>query len=44
VADQIQESYKRYLQKRLRRDLGFQQIPLKILYRGKDEERKEDNS
>ena len=40
VAGEIQESYKRYLTKRFRRDLNFGNVPLRILYRGKTEEKK----
>jgi GTP-binding protein len=37
VSDQIQESYKRYLTRQLQKDLGFSQVPIKLLFRGKKE-------
>ena len=37
VAGEIQESYKRYLSRCFRKELGFDRIPLRILYRGKKE-------
>ncbi|NRA65075.1 MAG: ribosome biogenesis GTPase Der [Pseudobacteriovorax sp.] len=39
VAGEIQESYKRYLVKRFRKDLGFGNVPLRLLFRGKDNEK-----
>ena len=39
VAGEIQESYKRYLTKRFRRDLEFGKTPLRVLFRGKKEEK-----
>lgn len=41
VAKEIQESYKRYLSHRLREDLGFDEIPLRVIYRGKDENKED---
>ena len=37
VADEIQESYKRYMANRFRKELGFEDIPLRIFYRSKSE-------
>lgn len=39
VAGEIQESYKRYLANRFRKDLDFGNVPLRLLYRGKDEDK-----
>ncbi len=39
VADDIQESYKRYLIKRLRSDLNFGDVPLRVFFRDKAEEK-----
>jgi GTP-binding protein len=39
VADEIQESYKRYLVKRLRQDLNFGDVPLRVFFRDKSEEK-----
>lgn len=39
VAGEIQESYKRYLTNRFREYLGFHDIPIKILYRNKSEQK-----
>lgn len=39
VAEEVQESYKRYLANRLRQELGFHNIPIRLLFRGKDEEK-----
>ncbi|MFW7379395.1 MAG: ribosome biogenesis GTPase Der [Oligoflexus sp.] len=39
VAEEIQEAYKRYLANRLRQELDFQNIPIRLLFRGKDEEK-----
>ncbi len=39
VADQIQESYKRYLRKRFQRELGFDLVSIRIIYRAKTEEK-----
>lgn len=36
VENEIQESYKRYLTHRLRKDLGFGNIPLRVIFRGKE--------
>tara|TARA_B100001094_G_C18188920_1_gene805807 strand:- start:2196 stop:3644 length:1449 start_codon:yes stop_codon:yes gene_type:complete len=38
VAEEIQTSYKRYLIKRFRKDLGFNDIPLRVIFRGKKNE------
>ena len=35
VAEEIQESYKRYLAKQFRSHLGFGNVPIRVLYRGK---------
>ena len=37
VSDEIQESYKRYLQRRIRAALGIANIPIRFIYRGKKE-------
>lgn len=37
VEDEIQESYKRYLTHRFRKDLGFGNIPLRLIFRGKEQ-------
>lgn len=37
VSDEIQESYKRYLLNQFRRDLGFKDVPVRVIYRGKKE-------
>ncbi len=39
MADEIQESYKRYMTKRFQQDLGFTDIPIHVIYRGKKEAR-----
>jgi GTPase len=39
VAGEIQEGYKRYLTNRFREYLGFDDIPIKILYRNKSEQK-----
>jgi len=39
VADEIQESYKRYMLNRFREELGFDDVPLRMLLRGKSEVR-----
>ncbi len=39
VADEIQESYKRYLIKRIRTDLDFGDVPLRVFFRDKAEEK-----
>jgi len=44
VAQEIQESYKRYLANRFRKELGFEEIPLNVVYRGKDEKKNEDSA
>lgn len=41
LAEEIQESYRRYMTKRFREMLGFGHAPLRILYRGKDQQRAE---
>ncbi len=41
VADEIQESYKRYLVKRFRQDLNFGNIPLRVFFRDKAEEQEQ---
>lgn len=43
VADEIQESYKRYLVNRFRKDLGFDEIPLHLIFRGKDKEKAQED-
>src|SRR5690606_6757664 len=42
VADDIQESYKRYLTNRFREELGFNDIPLRLLFRDKKQVRERD--
>jgi GTP-binding protein len=37
LAEEIQESYKRYMVKRFRDILGFGESPVRLLYRGKDQ-------
>ncbi len=37
VAKEIQEAYKRYITNRFRTYLGFDTIPIRVLYRGKDQ-------
>ncbi len=37
MAEEIQESYKRYMTHRFREMLGFEDIPLKLIFRGKNE-------
>lgn len=39
VADEIQASYKRYMLKCFRRDLGFDHVPVRIFFRSKKEKR-----
>ncbi len=39
VADEIQESYKRYLVKRFRSELEFGKVPLRVFFRDKAEEK-----
>lgn len=39
VADEVQESYKRYMLNRFRERLGFEGIPIKLILRGKKEVR-----
>jgi len=39
VANEIQESYKRYMTNRFRSDLGFDAVPLQLVFRGKSEGR-----
>lgn len=36
VAGEIQESYKKYLTNQFRKNLGFDCVPLRVLYRGKE--------
>ena len=38
VADEIRDSYKKYLSNRFRTELGFSDVPLRLLFRGKDKE------
>jgi GTP-binding protein len=38
VAGEIQEAYKRYLSHCLRRDLGFGPVPIRLFFRGKDDD------
>jgi GTP-binding protein len=37
LSEEIQESYKRYMQNRFREELGFGHIPLHLLFRGKSD-------
>lgn len=37
VAREIQESYKRYMLNRFREALGFNEVPLRLIFRGKEE-------
>ena len=39
IAGDIHESYKRYLLRRFRNELGFTNVPLKLIYRGKSEQK-----
>ena len=39
VADDIQTSYKRYMLKSFRKDLGFDNVPVRMFFRGKKETR-----
>lgn len=39
VAKELQESYKKYIMRSLKKELGFLDIPIKIIYEGKDKER-----
>lgn len=39
VADQIQESYKRYLRKRFQRELGFSNVAIRMIFRAKTDEK-----
>ena len=39
VADEIQESYKRYLTNRFRERLGFEDIPIRIFFRNKSDQK-----
>jgi GTP-binding protein len=41
IHEEIQESYKRYMTHKFRELLGFEDIPIRILFRGKSEEKKE---
>lgn len=36
LAEEIQESYKRYMMNRFREILGFEQTPMRLIFRGKD--------
>jgi hypothetical protein len=38
VADEIHDSYKRYLEKRLREALDFGTAPMRLMFRGKKEQ------
>lgn len=40
LADEIQESYKRYMEHRFREILGFDELPLHVIFRGKLEQTK----
>ncbi|MEI6833424.1 MAG: ribosome biogenesis GTPase Der [bacterium] len=40
VAREIQEGYKRYMINRFREDLGFIDVPLRIIFRSKEDQRK----
>ena len=40
VAGEIRDSYKRYLNKRFRNDLDFKDIPLRLIFRGKETPKK----
>ncbi|MBF0442305.1 MAG: ribosome biogenesis GTPase Der [Oligoflexales bacterium] len=44
IADEIQESYKRYLSNQFREELGFGRIPLNIIFRGKKEQNERSHS
>ncbi|MCB9229579.1 MAG: ribosome biogenesis GTPase Der [Deltaproteobacteria bacterium] len=39
VADEIQPSYRRYMLRSFRKDLGFDKVPVRIFFRGKQEKR-----
>lgn len=39
VAEEIKESYKRYLTHKFQQQLGFEDLPIKVFYRGKKEEK-----
>jgi GTP-binding protein len=39
VADEVQESYRRYMERQFQKRLGFDQVPVRVLFRGKDEKR-----
>lgn len=41
VAEEIHDSYKRYLMKRFRSELGFESVPLRLFFRGKAKENEE---
>jgi GTPase len=41
LADELQESYKRYMHRAFQKALGFDKIPIRLLIRGKESERKE---
>jgi len=40
VAREIQEGYKRYMINRFREDLGFTDVPLRLIFRSKEDQRK----
>ena len=40
VAKELQESYKKYIMRSFKKTLGFEEIPIKIIYEGKDDEKK----
>ena len=42
VKDEIQESYKRYMLNKFRSGLGFGEVPIRLLFRSKEEQRRRD--
>jgi GTP-binding protein len=40
IAEEMQDSYKRYLTRRLRNQLGFDNIPIKVIFKNKNEKKK----
>lgn len=40
VAEEIQESYKRYMVNTFRKELGFPNVPIRLLMRGKKEDKR----
>lgn len=42
VAKELQESYKKYIQRSLKKELGFQEVPIKVLYEGKKDGAKDE--